>query len=91
MELCVVTIDEKPRTHAGEVCRVLEYGKATKAADVVRHLCIKANYAHKWQLTGLVSETKPVDWSIDSQKYDICINEEGMYKIVCSSQQEKAR
>ena len=35
VELCVVTINEKPCTHAREVWRALEYGKATKAADVV--------------------------------------------------------
>ena len=61
VELCVVAINEKPWTRAREVCRALEYGKATKAADVVRPLCSKTNYAHKWQLTGFVSGTKPVD------------------------------
>ena len=59
--LCVVTINEKPWIRAREVRWVLEYGKATKVADVARHLCSKTNYAHKWQLTGLVSEMKPVD------------------------------
>ena len=38
VNLCVVTINEKPWTRAREVCRALEYGKATKTADVVRHL-----------------------------------------------------
>ena len=89
VELCIVTINEKPWTRTREVFRVLEYGKATKAADVVKHLCSRTNYAHKWQLTGLVSETKPVDWPKDLQKYDIYINEEGMYEIVFSSQQPK--
>ena len=86
-----MTIDEKLWTRAREVCRAFEYGKATKAAVVVRHLCSKSNYAHKWQLAGLVSETKPVDWPIDSQKYNIYTNEEGMYEIVFSSQQPKAK
>ena len=81
MDLCVVTIDEKPWTRAREVCRALIYDKVTKANDVVRNLCSKANYAHKWQLTGLVSETKPMDWLIDSQKYDIYTNEEGIYDV----------
>ena len=81
VELCVATIDEKLWTRAREVYRALEYGKTTKAADVVRHLCRKTNYAHKWQLTGLVSETKPVDWPKDSEKYDIYTNEEGIYEI----------
>ena len=42
-------------------------------------------------MTGLVSELKPVDWPKDLQKYDIYINEEGMYEIVFSSQQLKAK
>ena len=74
VNLCVVTIDEKPWTRAREVCKTLEYGKATKATDVVTHLCSKTNYAHKWQLAGLVFETKPVVWPKYSQKYDIYIN-----------------
>ena len=81
VELCVATIDEKLWTRAREVYRALEYGKTTKAADVVRYLCRKTNYAHKWQLTGLVSETKPVDWPKDLEKYDIYTNEEGIYEI----------
>ena len=91
VDFCVVTIDEKPWTLTREVCRALEYSTATKAADVVRHLCSKTNYAHKWQLTRLVSKTKPVQWPIDSQKYDICTDEEGMYEIVFSSQQPKKK
>ena len=39
VELCVVTINEKPWTRARELHRVLEYGKATNAADIVEHLC----------------------------------------------------
>ena len=46
VELCVVTINEKPCwARAREVCRALEYGKATKAADVVKHLCSRENYS----------------------------------------------
>ena len=36
VELFVVTINEKPWTRAREVCRALEYGKAAKAADIVK-------------------------------------------------------
>ena len=53
VELCVVTINEKPWTRAREVYRVLEYGKATKTTDIVNHLCSRENYAHKWQLREL--------------------------------------
>ena len=86
VELCAVTINEKPWTRARKVCKALEYSKATKATDVVRHFCSMTNYTHKWQLTGFVSELKPVDWLKDLQKYDIYINGEGMYEMVFSSQ-----
>ena len=86
VELCAVTINEKPWTRARKVCKALEYSKATKATDVVRHFCSITNYTHKWQLTGFVSELKPVDWLKDLQKYDIYISGEGMYEIVFSSQ-----
>ena len=58
VDLCVVTIIENPWTCAREVYRALVYGKATKVTNVVRNYCSKASYASKWQLTGLVSETK---------------------------------
>ena len=41
-------------------------------------------------MTGFVPETKPVDWPKDSEKYDIYINEEGMYELF-SSQQRKGK
>ena len=46
-ELYIVTINKKPWTRVKEVCRALEFGKVTKAADVVRRLCSRENYAHK--------------------------------------------
>ena len=61
VELCVVTISERSWTRAREVCRALEYGKATKSADIIKHLCRKENYAQKCQLIGFVPETKPVN------------------------------
>ena len=33
LKKCVATINEKPWACAREVCRALEYGKATKAGD----------------------------------------------------------
>ena len=40
VNLCVVTIDEKPWTRARKVCKTLEYGKVTKATDVVRQITL---------------------------------------------------
>ena len=53
VELCVVTINEKLWTCAKEACRALEYGKATKTADILKHLCSKENYAQKYQLISV--------------------------------------
>ena len=36
VELCVVAINEKPWARAREVCKALEYGKATKTAHVIK-------------------------------------------------------
>ena len=82
-----MTINEKSWTRAREVYRALKYGKATKAADFVKHLCSRENYAHTWQLTELVSETNFIDWPKDSRKDDYYISEEGMCELVFGSQQ----
>ena len=42
-------------------------------------------------MTGFVSETKPVDWPKDLQKYDIYTNKEGIYELLFLSQQPKAK
>ena len=55
VELCVVTINEKSCTRARKVHRIFEYGKATKAADIVKHFCSRENYTHKYQLSKVVS------------------------------------
>ena len=89
VELCVVTINEKPWTRAKEVYRALEYNK--KTADIVKAFCSRENYAQKYQMSGFITAGKPVDWPKDSQKCDIYINEEGMYGIVFSSQQPKTK
>ena len=47
VELYAVTINEKPWTRANKVCRALEYGKATKTADIVKHFGSKVNYTQK--------------------------------------------
>ena len=89
VELCVVTINEKPWTCTREVCRTLEYNKMT--ADIVRAFCSRENYAQKYQMMEVVSETRPVNWTTDSQKYNIYINEDGMIELLVGSQQPLAK
>ena len=89
VELCVVTINEKTWTRARDVCKALEYCKATKATDVVRHLCSKTNYAHKWQLTEFVSEKNLwIGQKIRKNPIFTSTSKEGMR---FSSQQPKAK
>ena len=42
-------------------------------------------------MISVIAAGKPVDWPKDSQKYDIYTNEEGMYELLFSSQQPKAK
>ena len=39
VELCIVTINEKPWKHAREMCRALKYNK--KTANIVKNHCSK--------------------------------------------------
>ena len=89
VELCVVSINEKPGTRAREVCRAFEYNK--KTADIVKTFCSRENYDQKYQMGGFTATGKPVDWPKDSQKYDIYIKEEGMYEIIFSGQQPRTK
>ena len=91
VELCVVTINKKPWKRAREVCRAIEYGKATKATHVIKAHVSPENDAHKWQLIKVSAASNSNNWAKDSRKDDYYINKEGMYEIVFSSQQPKAK
>ena len=62
-----------------------------KAANIVKNHCSKENYTQMYQMSSVPAVVTPVDWSKDSQKYDIYVNKEGMYETVFSSQQPKAK
>ena len=94
VELCVVTINEKPWTRAKEACRALGYGKATKATHVIKAHVSPENITQKYQMgsvPAVPAANTPINWPKDSQKYDIYISEEGMYELVFGSQQPKAK
>ena len=91
VELCLVTINEKPWTRAREVRRALENGKATKAAHVMKTHVSPKNYAQKYQMSSVLAAATPINWPKDSQKYDIYINEKGMYELLFSSQRTKTK
>ena len=85
--LFAVTVDGKTWTRAKEVCWALEYGEKSKTATIVKHHCSEKKY----QMSSVQAVFTPVDWPKDSQKYDIYITEEGMYELLFSSQQSKAK
>ena len=74
VELCNVTINERPWFRARKVCRVLKYNK--KTANIVKNHFSKENYAQKYQISDVPAAVTPVDWPKDSQKFGIYINEE---------------
>ena len=92
VELCVLTINEKPWTRAREACRALEYdAKTSKTVNIIRAHCSPENITQKYQITSVHAACAPINWTKDSQKYDVCINEQGTYELVFGSQQPKVR
>ena len=86
---CVVTINEKPLTRDKDVCKALQYNK--KAADIIKAFSSKENFTHKYQLSEFPAAGNFMDWPKNSRKEDYYLSEEGMYEIVFSSQQPKAK
>ena len=90
VELCIVTITEKPWTRAEEVCRALEYKKGRARDALKKHVSIE-NKQHKHELEGRAAVAHPLQWPKNSQPDGYYINEEGMYELLFSSQQPKAK
>ena len=88
-KLFTVTVDGKHWTRGREPVRALGYSKHTKTAHVIKDLCTAENIRQKDQLIGVLSDSTPVLWPSDSQKYDLYINEEAMYELGFTSQQDK--
>ena len=84
----VVIIDSKEWFREKEVWKVLENNKDT--THVVRARVSWENVAHKYQLTSCTPDLHPLNWPKDSQKHDLCIDEEGLRELVLSSQQPQA-
>ena len=79
VELCVVTINEKPWTRAREVCRALGYqkGRARNA--------LNENKQHKHELEGR-SAVSPLEQPKNSQRDEYYINKEGRRELLVRSQ-----
>ena len=59
VELCFVTINEKPWTRVREVCKALECNK--KNANIVKNHCSKEIYTQRYQLSSVPAAVTPVD------------------------------
>ena len=90
-KLFTVTINGKHWTRGREPVQALGYSKHTKTAHVIKDLCTAENIRQKDQLISVLSDSTPVQWPSDSQKYDLYINEEAMYELGFTSQQDKAK
>ena len=89
VQLQVVTINGKEWCRAKEVCKALEYRE--KTAHIIRGHCSTENITQKYQLSGVGVADTLINWPSDLQKYDLYINEEGLYELVFSSQQPLAK
>ena len=89
-QLVTVTINGKYWTRAREPVKAM-YEKKTKTGHIIRELCSAENIRYKYELVGVLSNSTPVKWPSDSQKYDLYINEKAMYEFVFKSEQKLAK
>ena len=90
VELWVLAINEKPWTRAREVHWALEY-QESRARDVLKkHVSIE-NKQHRHGLEECAAAVPPLEWPKNSRPDKYYINGEGMYELLFSSQQPKAK
>ena len=65
--------------------------KTSKTVNIIKACVSPENITQKYQMTSVRVACTPINWPKDSQKYDIYSNEEGMYELLFSSQQPKAK
>ena len=68
----------------------LEYKKGRTRDVLKKHVSIE-NKQHKYELEGRAATVRPLEWPKKSQPDDYYISEEGMYELLFSSQQPKAK
>ena len=89
IKLFTVTINGKHWSRAKEICDALEYKRRTN--DILRdHVSIE-NKHHRHDLDGYSDTEYPFVWPKHSQPDEYYINEEGLYELVFTSQQPKAK
>ena len=89
VKLFTVTINGKHWTRAKEICKSLKYEK--KTGNVIRDHVSNENTRYKGDFISVPVTGTPMKWPVDSQKTDIYINEEAMYELAFTSQQNEAK
>ena len=65
--------------------------KNQKTTTIVENHCRKENFTLKYQMNSVHAICTPINWPTHSQKYNIYINDEGLYELVFGSQHPKAK
>ena len=87
IKLFTVTINGKHC--AVEVCKALEYKR--KGKDVIREHVSIENKQHRYELQRGSESEPPFDWPRNSQTEEYYISEEGLFELLFTSQQPKAK
>ena len=85
IKLEVFTINHREWCWAKGVCKVMEYKR--KRGNVIQDYWSQKNITPKYQLSNVTATGTPINWPSDLQKYDLNINEEGLFELVFNSQQ----
>ena len=74
------------------MCKAHEYdAKTSETANIIRVHCSPESTTQKYQISSVHAKCTPINWSKDSQRYNIYTNEKVMYDLLFSSQQPKAK
>ena len=89
IKLFTVTIRGKHWSRAKEICKALEYKR--KGKDVIREHVSIENKQHRYELQRGTESEPPFDWPRNSQTEEYYISEEGLFELLFTSQQPKAK
>lgn len=81
-------LNDKHWTYVKAVWIALNHNK--KAADIIKALCSKKNYAQKYQIIKFPAVGNFGHWPKESRKDEYYINEGEMYDLVSLSQQPES-
>ena len=81
VDLHIVTSNDKPLTHAKEVCKALQYNK--KAPYIIGVFCDQERFTQKHQMNRFLPVRNPADWPNDSQTMILTLMRERCMSFSC--------